>query len=98
MDRGLLVVEGLHEKWCMPSAVQTDKLASLKAKQRKAAGSAQIKPFPYVEIGGFVPHWAAVYKQPPKKADEVTYHRFRIACICVCVLSCLRKRKSSVST
>ena len=49
---------GIHDK-CLPSAIQTDKLANLKAKQLKAAGTMVIKPFPYVEITSFAPTWAA---------------------------------------
>ena len=45
---------------CLPWAVATDKLAGLKAKQLKAAGAAQISPFPFIEVSEFTPPWAEV--------------------------------------
>lgn len=49
---------------CLPNSVQTDKLAVLKAKQVKAAGTMRIAPFPYVEIMNFMPPWAKSGSKP----------------------------------
>ena len=43
----------------MPSQDTTDKLASLMAKVKKKAGNERA-PFPYFEVGDFVPDWSGV--------------------------------------
>ena len=43
----------------MPSQDTTDKLASLMAKVKKKAGTEKV-PFPYFEVGDFVPDWSGV--------------------------------------
>ena len=42
----------------LPMSVPTDRLAHLRAKAVKAAGSMSIKPFPFMEIEDFLPGWA----------------------------------------
>ena len=43
----------------MPSQDTTDKLASLMAKVKKKAGNEKA-PFPYFDVGDFVPDWSGV--------------------------------------
>ena len=69
---------GLSAKWCLPSSVQTDKLASLKAKLKKAAAPVPIKAFPFVEVASFLPTWASVSKSSPEEGDGETKVRQRM--------------------
>jgi len=43
----------------MPPQDTTDKLASLMVKVKKKAGTEKV-PFPYFEVGDFVPDWSGV--------------------------------------
>ena len=45
---------------CQPLSAPVDKLANLKLKQKKAAGSDDIRPFPFMEVIEFLPVWATV--------------------------------------
>ncbi len=53
-----ITLEGLCTS-CIPSSVPTDKLATLKAAE---IDKGVAKPFPFIEIGEFMPPWAAVVR------------------------------------
>ena len=54
-----ITCRGFHSD-CIPSSFPTDKLATLKAKQLKAAGGLAIKPAPYMDACEWAPNWGKV--------------------------------------